>query len=122
MVVPPPTPILYLAGISMGNNTQGIGKSPLGEGVGVYSYVVTDTGVNIPSLSCSGKYDPVSNCNHNTGKVPITNLLQYCLLVQNPYSNAQKVGVTFSNTTVFGIDFTSPGNGDGQTGATIAMP
>jgi len=101
-----------------GNNET----SPLGEGVGVYSYVVSDIGVNIPSLSCSRKYDPVSNCNHNTGEIPITDFLQYCLIVKNPYTNPQKVGVTFSNTTVFGTNFTSPKDGDGQTGATIEIP
>jgi len=45
--------------------------------------------------------------------------LQYCLIVQNPLPNSQKVGVTFSGkTTVFGDGgFTSPTDSKGETGA-----
>jgi len=122
MVVPPSTPVMIGMGVNLLGNNE---TSPLGEGVGVYSYLIKPeiSEIVFISLSCSAKYDPVSNCNHDTGDLPFEDPpLRYCLRVQNPYSNVQKVGVIFSDTTVFGIDFTSPGNGDGQTGATIAMP
>ena len=96
-----------------GNSTTGKDTSKLGTGQGILTDL--DNGLPavsslltffsyIPSLSCSDAI--VTSCDQDTGNIgPIDVYLDsaiYCLVVTNPYTNAQTIDVAFSgNGTVF---------------------
>ncbi|RIA88458.1 hypothetical protein C1645_826317 [Glomus cerebriforme] len=111
-VVPDSTPIT----LGFGTSTPGNFTSNLGIGKGIVTDLEdsADT-INIPSLSCLDQI--VLACDQDTGNIPIESYKVYCLVVSNPFTNAQTINVAFSGTdTVFEKGgFTSPNKSGGNT-------